>query len=169
MKPGKKPCQNAWVTGLVPTSGNIAQPVRAARARWKIENAITVLTLKGDAFARGPAATSRLREGLEAAGAAVCSTPRSRVSEGGCPERATAHGTAGASLERGEDAAVAGAAAGDRGHAGADEYEYPGLTVTTGTPEAASGSRRPDRNAVQPAVAEPYPSSPPVRVRRRTR
>ena len=51
--------------------------VRAARARWKIENAITVLTLKGDAFARGPAATSRLREGLEAAGAAVFDAPES--------------------------------------------------------------------------------------------
>ena len=77
MEPGKKPCQSAWVTGLVPTSDNIAQLCvprgRAGRSRtpsrW--------LTLKGDAFARGPAATSRLREGLEAAGAAVFDAPES--------------------------------------------------------------------------------------------
>ena len=37
-KPGKKPCRNAWVTDLLPTRANIAQLVRAARARWKIEN-----------------------------------------------------------------------------------------------------------------------------------
>ena len=30
--------RNAWVTDLVPTSANIVQLVRAARARWKIEN-----------------------------------------------------------------------------------------------------------------------------------
>ena len=77
------------------------------------------------------------------------------MSEGGCPERATAHGTAGAGLECGEDAAVAGAAAGDRGMRVRTSTSTPGLTVTTGTPEAASRSRRPDRNAVQPAVAEP--------------
>ena len=29
---------NAWVTDLVPTADNIVQLVRAARARWKIEN-----------------------------------------------------------------------------------------------------------------------------------
>ena len=72
-KPGKKPCQNAWVTGLVPASGNIAQLCvprgRAGRQRTP--------SLKGDAFARGPAATSRLREGLEAAGAAVFDAPES--------------------------------------------------------------------------------------------
>ena len=31
-------CRNAWVTDLVPTTDNIVQLVRAARARWKIEN-----------------------------------------------------------------------------------------------------------------------------------
>ncbi len=31
----------------------------------------------------------------------------------------------------------------------------PGLTVTTCTPDAASRLRRPDRNAVSPALAEP--------------
>ena len=30
--------ENAWVTDLTPTSANIVQLVRAARARWKIEN-----------------------------------------------------------------------------------------------------------------------------------
>ena len=35
---GKKPYRNAWVTDLVPTADNIVQLVRAARARWKIEN-----------------------------------------------------------------------------------------------------------------------------------
>ena len=30
--------RNAWVTDLVPTTDNIAQLVRAGRARWKIEN-----------------------------------------------------------------------------------------------------------------------------------
>ena len=30
--------QNAWVTDLVPTADTIAGLVRAARARWKIEN-----------------------------------------------------------------------------------------------------------------------------------
>ena len=35
---GKVNYRNAWVTDLVPTSANIVQLVRAARARWKIEN-----------------------------------------------------------------------------------------------------------------------------------
>ena len=35
---GKKPYRSAWVTDLVPTADNIVQLVRAARARWKIEN-----------------------------------------------------------------------------------------------------------------------------------
>ena len=35
---GKVTYRNAWVTDLVPTTANIAQLVRAARARWKIEN-----------------------------------------------------------------------------------------------------------------------------------
>ena len=35
---GKVNYRNAWVTDLVPTTDNIAQLVRAARARWKIEN-----------------------------------------------------------------------------------------------------------------------------------
>ena len=35
---GKVTYRNAWVTDLVPTTDNIAQLVRAARARWKIEN-----------------------------------------------------------------------------------------------------------------------------------
>ena len=35
---GKVNYCNAWVTDLVPTSANIVQLVRAARARWKIEN-----------------------------------------------------------------------------------------------------------------------------------
>ena len=38
IKAGKKPYRNAWVTDLVPTADNIVQLVRAARARWKIEN-----------------------------------------------------------------------------------------------------------------------------------
>ena len=38
VKDGKVTYQNAWVTDLVPTSDNIVQLVRAARARWKIEN-----------------------------------------------------------------------------------------------------------------------------------
>ena len=29
---------NAWVTDLLPTAANVAHLVRAARARWKIEN-----------------------------------------------------------------------------------------------------------------------------------
>ena len=33
-----KTYENAWVTDLTPTSANIVQLVRAARARWKIEN-----------------------------------------------------------------------------------------------------------------------------------
>ena len=33
-----KTSENAWVTDLTPTSANIVQLVRAARARWKIEN-----------------------------------------------------------------------------------------------------------------------------------
>ena len=37
-KAGEKPYRNAWVTDLVPTADNIVQLVRAARARWKIEN-----------------------------------------------------------------------------------------------------------------------------------
>ena len=35
---GKKPYRSAWVTDLVPSADNIVQLVRAARARWKIEN-----------------------------------------------------------------------------------------------------------------------------------
>ena len=35
---GKVNYRNAWVTDLVPTTDNIVQLVRAARARWKIEN-----------------------------------------------------------------------------------------------------------------------------------
>ena len=35
---GKVNYRNAWVTDLVPTADNIVQLVRAARARWKIEN-----------------------------------------------------------------------------------------------------------------------------------
>ena len=35
---GKATHTNVWVTDLVPTIDNIAQLVRAARARWKIEN-----------------------------------------------------------------------------------------------------------------------------------
>ena len=35
---GKVNQHNAWVTDLVPTADNIVQLVRAARARWKIEN-----------------------------------------------------------------------------------------------------------------------------------
>ena len=35
---GKVNLRNAWVTDLVPTADNIVQLVRAARARWKIEN-----------------------------------------------------------------------------------------------------------------------------------
>ena len=38
VKNGKVTYRNAWVTDLVPTTDNIAQLVRAARARWKIEN-----------------------------------------------------------------------------------------------------------------------------------
>ena len=38
VKAGKITYENAWVTDLVPTSANIVQLVRAARARWKIEN-----------------------------------------------------------------------------------------------------------------------------------
>ena len=38
VKDGKVTYQNAWVTDLVPTTANIVQLVRAARARWKIEN-----------------------------------------------------------------------------------------------------------------------------------
>ena len=38
VKAGKVTYRNAWVTDLVPTTANIAQLVRAARARWKIEN-----------------------------------------------------------------------------------------------------------------------------------
>ena len=38
VKDGKVTYQNAWVTDLVPTSANIVELVRAARARWKIEN-----------------------------------------------------------------------------------------------------------------------------------
>ena len=35
---GKVAYRNAWVTDLTPTRANIVQLVRAARARWKIEN-----------------------------------------------------------------------------------------------------------------------------------
>ena len=38
VKDGEVTYRNAWVTDLVPTTDNIAQLVRAARARWKIEN-----------------------------------------------------------------------------------------------------------------------------------
>ena len=38
VKNGKVTYRNAWVTDLVPTTDNIAQLVRAGRARWKIEN-----------------------------------------------------------------------------------------------------------------------------------
>ena len=38
VKDGEVTYRNAWVTDLVPTSANIVQLVRAARARWKIEN-----------------------------------------------------------------------------------------------------------------------------------
>ena len=38
IKNGKPTYHNAWVTDLVPTTDNIVQLVRAARARWKIEN-----------------------------------------------------------------------------------------------------------------------------------
>ena len=38
IKDGEVKYRNAWVTDLVPTTDNIAQLVRAARARWKIEN-----------------------------------------------------------------------------------------------------------------------------------
>ena len=38
VKAGKITYENAWVTDLLPTSANIVQLVRAARARWKIEN-----------------------------------------------------------------------------------------------------------------------------------
>ena len=38
VKNGKVTYRNAWVTDLVPTTDNIVQLVRAARARWKIEN-----------------------------------------------------------------------------------------------------------------------------------
>ena len=38
IKDGKVTYRNAWVTDLMPTSANIVQLVRAARARWKIEN-----------------------------------------------------------------------------------------------------------------------------------
>ena len=38
IKDGEVKCRNAWVTDLVPTTDNIVQLVRAARARWKIEN-----------------------------------------------------------------------------------------------------------------------------------
>ena len=38
IKGGKVTYRNAWVTDLVPTTDNIVQLVRAARARWKIEN-----------------------------------------------------------------------------------------------------------------------------------
>ena len=45
---GKATRTNVWVTDLVPTIDNIAQLVRAARARWKIENE-TFNTLKNRA------------------------------------------------------------------------------------------------------------------------
>ena len=38
IKDGEVKYRNAWVTDLVPTTDNIVQLVRAARARWKIEN-----------------------------------------------------------------------------------------------------------------------------------
>ena len=38
VKAGKITYRNAWVTDLVPSTDNIAQLVRAGRARWKIEN-----------------------------------------------------------------------------------------------------------------------------------
>ena len=38
IKGGEVKYRNAWVTDLVPTADNIVQLVRAARARWKIEN-----------------------------------------------------------------------------------------------------------------------------------
>ena len=38
IKHGEVKYRNAWVTDLVPTTDNIVQLVRAARARWKIEN-----------------------------------------------------------------------------------------------------------------------------------
>ena len=38
VKAGKVTYQNAWVTDIVPTADNIVGLVRAARARWKIEN-----------------------------------------------------------------------------------------------------------------------------------
>ena len=38
IKNGKVTQTNAWITDLVPTADNIVQLVRAARARWKIEN-----------------------------------------------------------------------------------------------------------------------------------
>ena len=38
VKAGKITYENVWVTDLAPTSANIVQLVRAARARWKIEN-----------------------------------------------------------------------------------------------------------------------------------
>ena len=49
VKNGKVTYRNAWVTDLVPTTDNIVQLVRAARARWKIENE-TFNTLKNQGY-----------------------------------------------------------------------------------------------------------------------
>ena len=46
---GKATHTNVWVTDLVPTIDNIVQLVRAARARWKIENE-TFNTLKNQGY-----------------------------------------------------------------------------------------------------------------------
>ena len=46
---GEVTYRNAWVTDLVPTTDNIVQLVRAARARWKIENE-TFNTLKNQGY-----------------------------------------------------------------------------------------------------------------------